>query len=42
MKGRDILRIDNADQQTFEMYRQPLEDGAKELKVLEIIYTRKR
>ncbi len=42
MKGRDILRIDNAEQQTFEMYRQPLEDGAKEFKVLEIIYTRKK
>jgi hypothetical protein len=42
MKGRDILRIDNDDQQTFEMYRQPPEEGAKELKVLEIIYTRKK
>ena len=42
MKGRDILRIDSADQQTFEMNRQPLEEGAKEFKVLEIIYTRKK
>ena len=42
MKGRDLLRIDNAAQQTFEMYRQPLDDGAKEVKVVEIIYTRKR
>jgi len=42
MKGRDILRIDNENQQTFEMYRQPPEEGAKELKVLEIVYTRKK
>ena len=42
MKGRDVLRIDSADQQTFEVYRQPLEEGAKEFKVLEIIYTRKK
>jgi len=42
MKGRDILRVDSADQQTFEVYRQPLDEGAKEFKVLEIIYTRKR
>ena len=42
MKGRDILRLDNADQQTFEMHRQELEEGAKEFKVLEIVYTRKK
>jgi Protein of unknown function (DUF1579) len=42
MKGRDILRIDSENQQTFEMYRQPPEEGAKEAKVLEIIYIRKK
>jgi hypothetical protein len=42
MKGRDLLRFDSDDQQTFEMYRQPTEEGAKEFKVLEIIYTRKK
>ena len=42
MKGRDILRIDGDDQQTFEMYRQPAEVEGKEFKVLEIVYTRKK
>ena len=42
MKGRDLLRIDSAEQQTFEMYRRSLEEGAKEFKVLEIIYTKKQ
>jgi hypothetical protein len=42
MKGRDILRVDSPEQQTFEMYRQPLDEGAKEFKVLEIIYTKKK
>jgi hypothetical protein len=42
MKGRDLLRIDSAEQQTFEMYRQELDEGTKEFKVLEIVYTRKK
>ncbi len=42
MKGRDTLRFDSDDQQTFEMYRRPLDEGAKEFKVLEIVYTRKK
>ncbi|MCI0683477.1 MAG: DUF1579 domain-containing protein [Gemmataceae bacterium] len=42
MKGRDVLRFDSDDQQTFEMYRQATDDGAKEVKVLEIVYTRKK
>jgi hypothetical protein len=42
MKGRDLLRLDSDDQQTFEMYRQPVEEGAQEIKVLEIIYTRRK
>ena len=41
-KGRDVLRFDSDDQQTFEMYRQSTDDGGKELKVLEIVYTRKK
>lgn len=42
MKGRDVLRMDSDDQQTFEMYRQTMDDATKEFKVLEIIYTRKK
>jgi hypothetical protein len=42
MKGRDVLRLDSADQQTFEINRQALDEGAKEFKVLEIVYTRKK
>lgn len=41
MKGRDVLKIIDADTQLFEMYRQPL-DGAKEFKVLEIVYKRRK
>jgi hypothetical protein len=42
MKGRDLLRFDTDDKLTFEMYRAPAEDGAKEFKLLEIVYTRKK
>ena len=42
MKGRDILRIDSNEQQTFEMFRQALDEGAKEFIVLQIVYTRKK
>jgi hypothetical protein len=40
MKGRDVLKVDNDDQLTFEMYR--AEEEGKEAKVLEIIYTRRK
>lgn len=39
-KGRDVLRMDSDDRQTFEMYR--MDDAGKEFKVLEIVYTRKK
>lgn len=41
MKARDVLKILNAEQQTFEMYRQP-EGSPDEIKVMEIAYTRKK
>jgi hypothetical protein len=41
MKGRDVLKIVDADTQTFEMYRQPASSD-KEFKVLEIVYKRKK
>ena len=41
-KGRDVLRMDSDDQQTFEMYRQTMDEGGKEVKVLEIVYSRKK
>lgn len=41
-KTRDVLKMVSDDEQFFEMYRTPLKDGkeAKELKVMEITYTR--
>src|SRR5262249_10179274 len=38
MKGRDVLKIESADRQLFEMYRTV--EGQKEFKVLEIEYQR--
>jgi len=44
-KTRDVLKMVSADEQTFEMYRTPLESKEKgipkEIKVMEITYTRK-
>ncbi len=40
MKGRDVLKLDGDDQQTFEMYRTP--EGGKEFKVMEISYTKRK
>ena len=40
-KARDVLRIDSADKQTLQMFRQPL-DGGAEKKMIEVIYTRKK
>lgn len=44
MKMRDVLKIISDDEQRFDMFRTPLKDGkdAKEFKVLEITYARKR
>jgi hypothetical protein len=39
-KSRDVLKIINADEQIFEMYRRP-EGSAAEIKVMEIVYMRK-
>ena len=39
MKARDVLKIVSADEQTFEMFRQP-EGAAAEVKIMEITYTR--
>lgn len=41
MKARDVLTIVSADVQSFEMYRLP-EGEKKEVKVMEITYTRKK
>jgi hypothetical protein len=40
MKTRDVLKLVSADEELFEMYRTPAKEG-KELKVMEITYTRK-
>jgi hypothetical protein len=42
MKTRDVLKYVSDDQQLFEMYRAPIADKAKETKVMEITYTRKK
>ncbi len=41
MKARDVLKIISADEQFFEMFRQP-EGVPEEFKVMEITYTRKK
>ena len=41
-RARDVLQILSADQQKFEMFRQPPDPGAKEVRILEITYTRRR
>jgi hypothetical protein len=40
-KARDVLRIDSADQQTLQLFRQPL-DGGEDKKMIEVIYTRRK
>ncbi len=40
MKASNVLKILSPDQQVFEMYLQP--DGSAEVKVMEIVYTRKK
>jgi hypothetical protein len=42
LKARDVLRIVSDNEQFFEMFRTPVEKGAKEFKVLDIRYTRKK
>ena len=41
MKARDVLTIISADEQLFEMYRQP-GGSTTEIKIMEITYTRKK
>ncbi|MSQ93356.1 MAG: DUF1579 domain-containing protein [Gemmataceae bacterium] len=41
MKARDVLKIVSANEQTFEMFRQP-EGAPDEFKVMEINYLRKK
>ena len=40
VKVRDVIRIDSNDKHTAESYR--TEEGGKEMKVMEIVYTRKK
>lgn len=43
LKARDVLRMVSDDEQYFEMFRTPAQPkGAKEFKVLDIRYTRRR
>jgi hypothetical protein len=39
--ARDVLRITGPNQHVFEMYRKPDEAGAKEVKIIDITYTRR-
>lgn len=40
LKTRDVFTVLGDDEQRFEMYRTPVAPGAKEFKVMEVVYTR--